>query len=185
MRLVEARWKRPNDKRFCSFIKVTRSRSFRIFLKGKSTNFRFLPGWWYIFVTGYDSKTHLTASSMMGELSWRMSGIACWLAIHALAGRIKFVLIFNLKDCPKTMRKWYGNMFEVETSSKVVTFFSIIHVNQSVHSYIPMSLLQCLSFGLLHTIFPYQNRFVSKSIRCKDESPGTFASFCWCQATPW
>ena len=40
MRLVEARWKLPNDKRFCSFIKVTRSRSFRIFFKGEIHQFQ-------------------------------------------------------------------------------------------------------------------------------------------------
>ena len=88
------------------------------------------------FVTGYDSKTHLTMSSMMDELSWRMSGIAYWLAIHALAGRIKFVLTFNSKDWPKTMQKWYGNMFEMEKVFQSCHDLSNRHC-QSVHSYIP------------------------------------------------
>lgn len=139
--------------------------------KGTSTHFRLLPGWWYIyiyiFVTAYDSKTHLTLSSMMGELSWRMSGIACWLAIHALAGRIKFVLIFNLKDCPKTMRKWYGNMFEVETSSKVVTCFSIIRVNQFLHPYVAfaVSIIRAFAYHFsIWNLFCFQKSKVQRWI---------------------
>lgn len=136
----------------------------------------------YIFVTAYDSKTHLTLSSMMGELSWRMSGIACWLAIHALAGRIKFVLIFNLKDCPKTMRKWYGNMFEVETSSKVVTCFSIIRVNQFLHPYVAFAVSIIRAFAYHFSIW---NLFCFQKSKVQRWITGTFASFCWCQATPW
>lgn len=152
-------------------MKAARSRSFRYCVsKGHppiSGFFQVGDIYIYIFVTAYDSKTHLTLSSMMGELSWRMSGIACWLAIHALAGRIKFVLIFNLKDCPKTMRKWYGNMFEVETSSKVVTCFSIIRVNQFLHPYVAfaVSIIRAFAYHFsIWNLFCFQKSKVQRWI---------------------
>lgn len=80
----------------------------------------------------------------------------------------------------------------METCLKWKRLPKLSHVFQSyvsINSYIPMSLLQCLSFGPLHTIFPYEICFVSKSLRCKDESPAPSLPFVdvrpplgkWCQ----